>query len=145
MSFLPLMNASRMDLFSDLNRISNDAGLRFGVLNNGSRRGGPEVCLLDNGEQLIVEMEIPGLKEEDFKVVIKSNRLFIEAKVNEESLDEASYIRNERKSGDYFKELRLPYDVESDLVTAEYKNGVLSVYLPRSEASKPKVIKVKSI
>ena len=76
-------------------------------------------------------------------ISLEGKRLLITGKRNEPELgDEDTYIRKERVSGDFSRTINLPYSVEPDKVKAEYKNGILTVKLPKAEAEKSRAIKI---
>jgi len=96
-------------------------------------------------EQLIVEMELPGVTQENVDISVRGNELFIavdfEASRTEES---GKYLRRERPTGSRSRSLRLPFEVDTDAIVAKLRDGVLTVELPKSERARPKRIEVTS-
>lgn len=92
-----------------------------------------------------VKAELPGLEAKDIDVDVSGDVLTLggEKKMEEEQKDERYYYR-ERYAGSFQRSFRLPSGVESDKVDAEFKNGVLTINIPKSEESKQKKIKIKS-
>lgn len=131
------------NLLNELERIHEEMDSVFGLFNQASNIG---MDVWDNNNELIVRLELPGVDPAEIHTTIDANQLIIEAEIKDTApnKDEGRYLRRERKTGKFSKQLRLPYDVETEKVTAEYKYGVLTIKLPKAEASKPKIIKVKS-
>jgi HSP20 family protein len=92
-----------------------------------------------------VKAELPSVKKEDVKVSLKNNVLTIsgERKFEEETKRE-NYHRTERNYGQFMRSFMLPTTVDTDKVSAEFKDGILCVTLPKREEVKPKAIEVKA-
>lgn len=147
MIMLPTTLRNRMELFSEFDKMHDEMNKIFHALSDSPLNGGVGIEIWDNDEELIVKAELPGVNPEEIKTVVDANQLSIEVEFKDElaNSEKGRYLRKERKCGTYKRNFRLPYDVENDKITAEYKNGVLTVTLPKAEACKPKVINVKSI
>lgn len=102
----------------------------------------PAVNVLSNQEDVIVTAEIPGLESKDINLKVVNNHLTIEAERKADDVSEAVYHRRERGYGEFSRVVELPFAVEEDQVNAQYKNGVLTVTLPRKESTKPKKIEI---
>ena len=88
-------------------------------------------------------MSTPGVKPEDIDVSVVGDTLTIKGETkSEEQFEEGSYIRKERHFGSFQRTFSLPASVASDKAKAEFENGVLTLTLPKTEAAKPKSIKV---
>ncbi len=99
--------------------------------------------LFTDGNNLIVRSGIPGVKPEDINVNVKDNILTIEAdRKSQESAENKGkkYLRTERSQNHFHSTISLPADVQVDKVTADYKDGVLTVKVPRAEKTQPKQI-----
>ena len=105
-------------------------------------RGYPAVDLFQDGENIVLTAEVPGMKKDDFKIEVKNDLFRISGERKLEYPEEASFHRIERRNMKFDRTIQLPYHVELDKVKAEYKNGVLKITLPRAESDKPKQIKV---
>ena len=93
----------------------------------------------DEGEKYVMESELPGFEKEDINIDIKDDYLTISAEhsSNDEEKDEkGNYIRRERSFGSYKRSFGIS-DVEHDGISAEYKNGVLTIELPKKKAEEP--------
>ena len=93
----------------------------------------------DEGDKYVMESELPGFEKEDINIDIKDDYLTISAEhsSNDEEKDEkGNYIRRERSFGSYKRSFGIS-DVEHDGISAEYKNGVLTIELPKKKAEEP--------
>jgi HSP20 family protein len=103
----------------------------------------PSLDLFEDKDNLIVKAELPGLKKEEIDISFQNGALHIsgERKHETEKKDAETY-RSERFYGRFHRTLSLPKQVDVNKVKASYKDGVLSVTLPKSEEAKPKQITV---
>jgi HSP20 family protein len=102
----------------------------------------PNIDLFQKDDDTVLTVELPGVKKEDINIEIKDNLFRISGERKVDYPDKSSVHRVERRNLKFDRTVKLPIKVDSDKVTAEYKNGVLSVVLPRAESDKPKQIKV---
>ena len=91
-----------------------------------------------------MKAELPGMKKEDIDVSLHDGALSISGeRKGEEKFQGAETFRSERFVGRFQRSITLPSEVKGDQVKAQYKDGILTVTLPKSEAAKPKQIEVK--
>jgi HSP20 family protein len=104
----------------------------------------PAVDLYEDKNNVIVRAELPGMKKEEIEISLHEGVLTLsgERKGEEEHKDAETY-RTERFVGRFQRTITLPSPVLADKVTASYKDGVLTVTLPKTEEAKPKQIEVK--
>jgi len=96
-------------------------------------------------KELIVKAEVPGMDKKDININLSDGLLTISGEKKQEKEEEnEKYHFVERSYGKFSRTMRLPAEVETDKADATYKDGVLKVTLPKSEATKPKKIEVKS-
>ena len=109
----------------------------------GKNAWSPALDVHDDKDTFVVTLEAPGLKKEDFEISWHDGTLTV---AGERKADEAregrSYFRRERFLGRFSRAVALPADVQSDKIAAAYKDGVLTVTLPKAEQAKPKHIEV---
>jgi len=128
-----------------INHVFNDAygrGTEEGLMNSGTWI--PPVDIYQNGDhELVLKAELPDMKREDIAITVDNNTLMIkgEKKITEEAKDE-QFHRIERRYGSFSRSFVLPPTVDTTKVSAEYKNGVLSLKLPLREEAKPRQIAV---
>ena len=105
----------------------------------------PPVDIYENGDrELVIKVELPDMKREDIEITVENATLVLrgEKKVDA-SVKEESFRRIERAYGAFSRSFSLPPTVDTTNVSADYKNGVLTVTLPQREEAKPKQIEVK--
>jgi len=104
----------------------------------------PAVDVRETENEIVLELEAPGLKEEDLDISISDGSLCIKGeKKREEEKEEGSYHVVERSYGAFQRSIPLPSNVDEDKAKADFKSGVLKVRLPKNEEAKPKQIKVQ--
>jgi HSP20 family protein len=103
----------------------------------------PAVNLTENKDRYYVRAELPGIKSDAIDVQVNGRNLTIAGERTIPSEGERiKYHRKEREAGKFSRVISLPGGIEGDRVDAKMRNGVLTVTIPKSEASKPKQIKV---
>ncbi len=106
---------------------------------------GPAVDVSETDKEYKAEVELPGVKKEDLNVTIDEGRLHIEGRREEEERDEGTnYLRVERSSGSFARTLQLPPTVDEEGAEANFKDGVLTVRLPKTAESQGRKIEVKT-
>ena len=93
----------------------------------------------DEGDRYIIESELPGFNKEDISVDISDGYMTVSAEhstENDEKDDKGNYIRRERSYGSFSRSFDIS-DVDADHISAEYKNGVLEMILPKTQTTKP--------
>ena len=103
----------------------------------------PAVDIYETPNELVVKADLPDVSEKDIDIRVENNLLTIrgERKV-EKSVSEENFLRVERTYGAFSRSFSLPNTVNSEAIGADYKNGVLTVTLPKREESKPRQVKV---
>ena len=106
----------------------------------------PKVNIRETADSYLVEMAVPGLKKSDFKIDLDNQTLCISAELNQESNQEQdSYTKREYGYSSFKRSFSLPETVEDSKINAAYKDGILTIHLPKKEEAKqqpPKSIKV---
>jgi HSP20 family protein len=91
----------------------------------------------------VVKADLPGVDEKAIDVRVENNTLTVRGERQfKTEVKEDNYLRVERTYGSFSRSFSLPNTVNTEAITAEYKNGVLSVQLPKRAESKPKQVKV---
>ncbi len=104
----------------------------------------PAVDVSEEQEAYVVKVELPGVSKDDVKITLESNILTIRGEKKAESeVKQKDYHRTERSYGSFQRSFTLPNTVKNDKIDAVYKDGILTVSLPKAEESKPKQIEVK--
>jgi HSP20 family protein len=103
----------------------------------------PALDLYEDKDHFVVKAELPGMKKEDIEVSMHEGSLSISGeRKSEEKHKDADVYRTERFFGRFQRTVALPTPVAADKVKAAYKDGVLTITLPKTEEAKPKQIEV---
>ena len=105
----------------------------------------PKVDVHEDEKAICVKAELPGLDEKDVEVTLKDNTLTIAGEKKEEKTEgdeNKNYWYCERSFGSFSRSIELPEGIKADAVKASFKNGVLEIELPKSEAAIPKKINI---
>jgi HSP20 family protein len=103
----------------------------------------PAVDISETENELVVKADLPDVNEKDIDVRVENNMLTIRGERKfEEKTEKENYLRVERTYGTFSRSFRLPNTVNNEAILAGYKNGVLTVTLPKRAESKPKQVKV---
>jgi HSP20 family protein len=110
---------------------------------DGQSWGGPALNVYEEGDQLMVEAQIPGLKPEDLDINVEQGVLTISGQTtHEEERKERNYLVREHRSGRFSRGLRLPPAYDADGCAATFEHGVLKLVFPKSESAKPHHIQI---
>jgi len=103
----------------------------------------PSVDIYEEGDDVIVKAELPGLKKEDIEVTLTEDTLTLSGeKKKEEKVEKKDYHRFERSYGSFTRSFHLPKEVQTEKVAAKFKDGVLEIKIPKTEEAKKKEKKV---
>jgi HSP20 family protein len=104
----------------------------------------PAIEIFDEKDDLVVKVELPGMKKEDLEINLSGDVLTIRGeKKKEKEVKEKGYYYSERSYGTFQRSIDIPEKVLSDKVSASFKDGVLEVRLQKSEEAKRKEINIK--
>jgi HSP20 family protein len=130
------------DPFGSL-RLFEDAVTRLMSEPRTSRPWSPAVDIVETEDELIVKADLPDVRLEDIDVRVENGTLSLKGERKfEKELADKGYHRIERSYGSFMRSFSVPSSVDTEKVSADYKNGVLTVTLPKKEAAKPKQVKV---
>lgn len=103
----------------------------------------PAVNIKEDKDGFEVEMSAPGFEKSDFKIELNNNVLTIssEKKIENETKEDQQFLLREFSYQSFHRSFTLPEIVETDKITAQYQNGILSIYIPKKEEAKPKPVK----
>jgi HSP20 family protein len=103
----------------------------------------PAVDIKETADSFVVSAELPGMNKQDIQVELENNTLSIKGERKFERKDEAeNYHFVERSYGSFYRSFALPRNIKGEAISAEYKDGVLQVTLPKSEELKPKKVEI---
>ena len=104
----------------------------------------PTVDISENKDEYLVSAELPGMKKEDVQITYANNILKIEGeRQKEEEKQDTNYHRVERLYGKFCRTFQVPTQIQADKIAADFKNGILTVHLPKAEEAKPKEVQIK--
>jgi HSP20 family protein len=142
------MSLIRWDPFREFNTLPTRLGGLFGKdweVPLSTTAWNPSVDIFENENEVVINAELPGMNAKDIEVKLENNVLMLKGERRfEKEAKEENYHRIEREYGVFSRTFALPTTVNADNVTAEYKDGVLKVILPKKEEIKPKPIKVEA-
>jgi HSP20 family protein len=108
-----------------------------------SRGPFPPINVFQQGDDILAIIELPGIDKEKLQIEAKENTIRISGTKAADYSDGASVHRRERDFGQFDRTLSIPLQLDLDGIKAEYRDGVLALFLPRAESDKPRSIKIK--
>jgi HSP20 family protein len=104
----------------------------------------PPCDIYETDKEVVLKVELPAVKREEVEVMLENNVLTMKGERKfEEKTDRENYHRVERRYGEFMRSFTLPAYVDAAKINAEFKDGVLTVTLPKHEEARPKLINVK--
>jgi HSP20 family protein len=104
----------------------------------------PLTDISEDKDNFVLKLDLPGIKKENVKINYENGQLSISGERKHESEKKnAKFHRVERSYGKYFRSFNLPSKIQEDKIDAEFKDGQLTITVPKSEEAKPKQIEVK--
>ncbi len=147
------MGIVRWEPFRDLvasqdrfSRLFNESFSRlFGDQEGLERAWAPAVDIFESDNNIVLKAELPGLDPKDVEVRVEDSTLYLKGERKfEKEVEEDNYHRIERSYGSFARSFSLPATIDSDKVQAEYKDGLLTLTIPKREEAKPKTIKINA-
>jgi len=131
------------DIREDFDNVMRDFLRGFGGPVS-SREVFPVADVKEDEDKYTVTVEVPGIDQKNLKIKMKDSSLLVEGEKKEESKEEGeSYLRVERSYGNFRRVFNFDSQLDSEKVNAEFKDGILTVTLPKTEKEKPKEIDIK--
>ena len=108
-----------------------------------TRTWAPPVDIYENGDSLVLKAELAGVNPDDVEIRVEDNTLYLKGERKfEKEVKEQNYHRIERSYGTFTRTFSLPNSIDADKVGANYKDGVLTLTMPKKEEANPKTIKI---
>jgi HSP20 family protein len=144
------MSITRWDPFRNISTLQEQVNRLFenSVQNGRSDNSAlttwaPAVDIYETENELVLKADIPDMNENDLDIRVENSMLTIRGERKfEQKVKEDNYLRIERTYGSFTRSFGLPNTVNTETIKAAYKNGVLTVELPKRAESKPKQVKV---
>lgn len=143
------MFATRWGALSELNRLGLELDRAF---SRGGTRASrlqgigvfPHMNLWEDGENYYAEAELPGYCKDEINLSVSGNQLTLKGVRHSPQTENGTWHRQERGFGSFSRTVELPSDVDGDKVSADYKNGVLHITLPKRVVAKPRRIEIST-
>jgi len=137
-----------MNLEKEFSKLFNTFGSRFGLRENGddfeNAVWSPLTDISEDNDKYVLSMDIPGVEKKDVKISYKNGSIIVSGERKQESEEKSSkYHRIERAYGKYYREFMLPEKIVEDKIEAKFKDGTLTVTIPKAEEAKPREIDIK--
>ncbi|MCZ6901502.1 MAG: Hsp20/alpha crystallin family protein [Rickettsia endosymbiont of Ixodes persulcatus] len=135
-------NSSKRSYIDDVfNNFFNEIASFSSSYNN--RMLSPSTDIIENDSEYNLEMELPGVTQDNIDLKIDSNILTIEGKKEQSSeKKDHNYHMQERYYGSFYRSISLPSNIDEEHIEAKFNDGILSIKIPKKEQSKAKKIKV---
>ena len=104
----------------------------------------PSVNLFADQEGVVLRAEVPGVEPNSIDVSIQRNALSVSGERPIKGRDKGSYHRRERRFGKFSRSIQLPQDLDTEKASADCRNGVLTIRIPRREEAKPRQVKINA-
>jgi HSP20 family protein len=137
--------------FTELQALQNqlsrlfDSGAGRGQDDEALMRGSwvPAVDVAEEGDELIVRAELPGMREEDIEIEFENGILTLKGERKfEDEKNDRNYHRIERAYGRFVRSFTLPRSIDPENIAATYHNGILELIIPKKEEAKPRQIRI---
>ncbi|MBM3934008.1 MAG: Hsp20/alpha crystallin family protein [SAR202 cluster bacterium] len=139
--FDPISELRRMD--DTINRLWR--GRHTGELSDGGEAWAVPMDVYQEGDNIVVKASLPGVEPEKVQITLEDGIMTLKAETGQEQeRQEGGYLMRERRSGSFYRALRLPDTVDTDRAETTYENGVLTVHLPKQESKKAKTLQINA-
>jgi len=102
----------------------------------------PPINVFQQSDNLVAIIELVGVNKSDLEIQAKNNTIRISGKKDVTYPEKVSLHRRERLSGSFDRTLTVPIQIDADRIKAEYRDGVLALFIPRTESDKPRSISI---
>ena len=137
------MRLTVWDPFREMAALQRVVNAPFRDFPTRSRTGYPLVKVVDKGDSALITAEIPGVNKDELVLTVLGDTLTIAGEKKLPAEEGVTYIRHERPHGRFRRLIDMPYSVEQGKISATYKDGILTITLPKAEEAKPKQITVE--
>ena len=102
----------------------------------------PPINVFQQGDNLVAILEVPGVDKSALEIQVKDNAIRVSGKKAITYPERVSLHRRERLTGSFDRTLTVPMQINADGIKAEYRDGVLALFIPRAEADKPRTVAI---
>ncbi len=119
-----------------------EASLESDWLRGGTTGAGafPPINAFQQGDNLVAVLEMPGVNKSDLEIQAKGNTIRVSGKKAIAYPEGVSVHRRERRWGSFDRSLSVPMEIDANAIKAEYRDGILALFIPRAESDKPRSI-----
>ncbi|NLX05910.1 MAG: Hsp20/alpha crystallin family protein [Phycisphaerae bacterium] len=110
----------------------------------GAARAFPAMNVWEEDDAYVAESELPGVKQDDLEITAAGQELTVKGRRPPVEGEDLTYHRRERIAGDFVRTMTMPGQVKADQIEANFRNGVLTIRLPKAEEAKARRIEVKT-
>lgn len=140
------MSIARWDPFHEASTLQRSINRLF---DESFRRDGPlagtfPVDIYETADELVVQAEVPGTRQEDVAVQVQGTQLTIRTQRRHEVPQGASWLRQETAEGESLRSFNLGLPIRSESIVADYRDGILTVHLPKADEVRPRSIPIRS-
>ena len=140
-----------LDIEREFNRMFNTLGSRFGVTKKEdvdeeyeNAVWMPLTDIYEDNDNFYLKVDLPGIKKDDVKISYADGALTISGeRAEEKETKDKKFHRIERSFGKYYRSFNIPKEIKEDKINAEFKDGQLSITIPKADEVKPKEIEIK--
>lgn len=138
-----------MNMEREFNKMLNSLSTRFGITTEADDElenavWMPLTDILEEDDKYILNMDLPGIEKKDVKISYANGQLTVSGERKQEKEKKGTtYHRIERAFGKYYRSFNLPEKILEDKIEAEFKDGALTITIPKAEEARPKEIEVK--
>jgi HSP20 family protein len=133
-----------MTLREAMDRLFDDAYTQP-ISNRGGFSAVPAIDLYQTEDEVVVKASLPGLKADDVHISVTNGILSLSGEYKQDEVArESTYHIREHRQGAFERSFTLPVEVETDKAKADFKDGILTITLPKAEAVKPRTISIKA-
>ncbi len=128
-----------------INRMFNDTFFKGGTASDEltGHTWNPVVDILDNDNSIVIKADLPGVDKKNISIDYKDRVLTLKGeRVDDSEVKDEHYYKRERVSGSFMRSFTLPASVDADKISADYKEGVLKIEIPKPEEQKPNRITI---
>jgi HSP20 family protein len=138
-----MMRFTVWDPFREMAAIQRAANSLFRDFATRGRVSYPPLEVVDKTDELLIVVELPGVNKDEVEITVFGDTLTIAGEKKLPAEKGVTYIRHERPHGRFRRLVDLPYAVDHSKVAATYKDGILTITLPKAEEAKPRQITVE--
>jgi HSP20 family protein len=134
--------ADMLSLREAMGRLLEDSYVRPGV-GGGTMAGSMALDVYEDADNIEVDASLPGMRPEDVDITVQGDTLVIKGqRKGSAERKQGNYLMREHRSGQFYRAIQLPVQVDADQARANFENGILHLTLPKAASTRPRTIPV---